>query len=281
MSRLPGLTAREHGLIMDRAAAKLFETSVALSEPLELDEVLKRVRVAIIEGLGFDRCGIFVLDEAAGLLRGTWGTDQRGALEDLSGELHSLAETHHTVVQVALGSIPYFLTDDLEAMARAEGLPHYPRMRGVRANACIPLTARVRVVGVLAVDNLLTDRPIHRADLEAAAPFAAQAAIAVDNALLMARLEARERERRRLYEASAALASVLDLRELITLILRSGGELFGFDGAGIWLYEPETEMLRGQYALLPTGEHVTMSHARFPMGSGKGSMQSVVAGTRP
>ena len=133
---------------------------------------------------------------------------------------------------MALGRIPYFLTDDLEAKARAEGLPYYPRMCGVHANACIPLKARGRVVGVLAVDNLLSDRPIDRADLEAVAPFAAQAAIAVDNALLMARLEARERERHRLYEASAALASVLDLRELIALILRSGGEMFGFDGAG-------------------------------------------------
>src|SRR5947199_6396448 len=111
MSRLPGLAAGERGPMMDRAAAKLFETSVALSEPLELDEVLKRVRVAIIEGLGFDRCGIFVLDEPAGLLRGTWGTDERGELEDISGELHLVTDRHHSVVQVALGCVPYFLTD--------------------------------------------------------------------------------------------------------------------------------------------------------------------------
>src|SRR6266566_458982 len=151
MSRVPGLSAGERGLGMDRAAAKLFETSVALSEPLDLDEVLKRVRVAIIEGLGFDRCGIFVLDEPAGLLRGTWGTDEWGKLQDISGELHALTKTDQSVVQVALGRIPYFLTDDLEALARAEGLPHYPRMRGVHANACIPLKARGRVVGVLAI----------------------------------------------------------------------------------------------------------------------------------
>src|SRR2546421_1907109 len=151
MSPLPEMAAGERRVLMDRVAAKLFETSVALSEPLELDEVLKRVRVAIIEGLGFDRCGIFVLDEPAGLLRGTWGTDEWGELQDISGELHALTETDHSVVQVALGSVPYFLTDDLEALARAEGLPHYPRMRDVHANACIPLKARGRVVGVLAV----------------------------------------------------------------------------------------------------------------------------------
>jgi signal transduction histidine kinase len=281
MSRLPGPPAGERAVTMDRAAAKLFETSVALSEPLDLDEVLKRVRVAIIDGLGFDRCGIFVLDEPAGRLRGTWGTNEWGELADISGEVHPLTALDHSVVQVALGRIPYFLTGDLEAMARAEGMPHYPRMRGVHANACIPLKARGRVVGVLAVDNLLTDRPIHPADLEAVAPFAAQAAIAIDNAMLMARLEARERERHRLYEASAALASVLDLRELIATILRSSAELFGFDGVGIWLHEPEGGMLRGQYALLPTGEIVDTRHDQFPMGSGNGSMQRVVAGKQP
>jgi two-component system, NtrC family, sensor histidine kinase HydH len=278
MSCPPGAPAGRGVLTIDRAAAKLFEISVALSEPIELDEVLKRVRVAVIEGLGFDRCGIFVLDEPAGLLRGTWGTDQRGELEDLSGEIHRLSRTDHSVVQVALGQIPYFLTDDLEALAHAEGLPNYPRMRGVHANACLPLKARGRVVGVLALDNLLTDRPIDRTDLEAVAPFAAQAAIAVDNALLLARLEARERERRRLFEASAALASVLDLRALIALILRSAAELFGFDAAGIWLHEPAADLLRGQYALLPSGEIVDLRHDLFPMGDHTGHMSGVVAG---
>src|SRR5712691_1977948 len=220
MSRLQGIPAAGRVLGIDYAAAKLFEISVALSEPIELDEVLKRVRVAVIEGLGFDRCGIFVLDEPAGLLRGTWGTDPCGELEDISGEIHPLSRTEHSVIQVALGQIPYFLTEDLEALARAEGLPHYPRMRGVHANACIPLKARGRIVGVLAIDNLLTNRAISRADLEAVAPFAAQAAIAVDNALLLGRLEARDRERHRLFEASAALASVLELPALIAMILR-------------------------------------------------------------
>lgn len=268
-------------LAMDRAAAKLFEISVTLSEPVQLDEVLKRVRVAIIEGLGFDRCGIFVLDEARGLLRGTWGTDERGDLEDISREVHPLSVADRSLVQVALGQAPYFLTDDLQALAWSDGLLHYPRMRGVRANACIPLKARGHIVGVLAVDNLLTDRPIRVEALEAAAPFAAQAAIAIDNAILVDRLEARERERHRLYEASAALASVLDLRELIGLILRSARDLFGFDGSGIWLHEPEEDMLRGQYALLPTDELVDMRHDVFPMGDREGHMSRVVAGRQP
>src|SRR5688572_32052378 len=111
-------------LAMDRAAAKLFEISVALSEPLQLDEVLKRVRVAIIEGLGFDRCGIFVLDKAAGMLRGTWGTNERGELEDISDEVHPLSECERSLVQVALGQIPHFLTEDLQSLALASGFLH-------------------------------------------------------------------------------------------------------------------------------------------------------------
>jgi two-component system, NtrC family, sensor histidine kinase HydH len=281
MSRPPVPPPEGGSLAMDRAAARLLEISVTLSEPLQLEEVLKRVRVAIIECLGFDRCGIFVLDEAAGVLRGTCGTDERGELEDISGEVHPLSETERSLVQVALGRIPYFLTDDLQALAWSNGILHYPRMRGVRANACIPLRARGHIVGVLTVDNLLTDRPIPVEALEAAAPFAAQAAIAIDNAMLVDRLEERERERHRLYEASAALASVLDLRELIGLVLRSARDLFEFDGCGIWLYEPEEDVLRGQYALLPTDELIDMRHDVFPMGDRKGQMSSVVAGRRP
>jgi signal transduction histidine kinase len=196
---------------MDGAAAKLFEISVTLSEPVELDEVLKRVRLAVIEGLGFDRCGIFILDEAAGLLRGTWGTDPRGELEDISHEVHSMEDTGRAIIQVARGERPCFVTENLEELARAEGLPHYPGMRGVHANACLPLRARGRVVGVLGVDNVLTDRPIHEAELEAVAPFAAQAAIAIDNAILMERLTAREQERQRLFEAVEAERERLEL----------------------------------------------------------------------
>jgi signal transduction histidine kinase len=281
MSRPSSAPDHGHTLGRDRAATRLFEISVALTEPVELDEVLQRVRVAIIEDLGFDRCGIFVVDEPAGVLRGTWGTDEHGGLEDISGEVHSLADTNRFLVQVALGQLPFFLTEDLEALAWSEGLLHYPRMKGVRANACIPLKTRGRVVGVLAVDNLLTDRPIRIEELEAATPFAAQAAIAIDNALLLARLEAREQERRRVYEASAALASVLDLPELIGLILRSARDLFGFHAGGIWLHEPETDSLRGQYALLSTDELVDVRHDVFPMGDGTGHMSGVVSGKRP
>jgi signal transduction histidine kinase len=65
------------------------------------------------------------------------------------------------------------------------------------------------------------------------------------------------------------------------MILRSAAELFGFDGAGVWLHEPGADVLRGQYALLPSGEIIDIRHDLFPMGSGSGSMQSVVAGNRP
>src|SRR5436190_6404195 len=95
-----GAHGSKGALAMDRAAARLFEISVALTEPVQLDEVLQRVRVAIIEDLGFDRCGIFVVDEPAGVLRGTCGTDPHGGLEDISGEVHSLADTTCSVVQV-------------------------------------------------------------------------------------------------------------------------------------------------------------------------------------
>ncbi|MEK7376543.1 MAG: GAF domain-containing sensor histidine kinase, partial [Candidatus Margulisiibacteriota bacterium] len=56
---------------------------------------------------------------------------------------------------------------------------------GVKQNAVVPMKARGRVIGMLAVDNLLSKKPIDKEGLHLLMTFAGQAATAVSNARMM------------------------------------------------------------------------------------------------
>src|SRR5690349_4611809 len=56
----------------------------ALNRGEGLNEILRRVRDAVVDAGGFERCGVFVVEgEGENLqLRGSWGTDPEGGVRD-------------------------------------------------------------------------------------------------------------------------------------------------------------------------------------------------------
>jgi signal transduction histidine kinase len=63
--------------------------------------------------------------------------------------------------------------------------------------ACVPLVAKGKVVGVIAVDNKFNGKPITDEDLELLSVFATQAGLAVESARVYTRLEEASRELQR------------------------------------------------------------------------------------
>ncbi|MCC6728099.1 MAG: response regulator [Chthonomonadales bacterium] len=174
---------------------RLARLAAAVASQASLNDVLRLVRDAVVEAGGFDRAGVFLYDAESATAIGSWGTDREGLACDERGEIMALGEGRQSPLRIVLeGRAEYSLVDDLAAMA---DLPPGHPMYGVRANAAVPLRADGVVVGAIAVDNLITQRPISPADVAGLLPFAEQAAVAVQNARLRdaARSELAERER--------------------------------------------------------------------------------------
>lgn len=112
---------------------------------------------------------------------------------------------------------------------------------GLLAYVCVPLLAKGRFEGALAVyDN--RPRPDAVADLSHLAALADQAAVAIANARLYESMDETLRQMRALQRVTSAVASSLDVPELLDLSLSAAMSLFGADRAGIYLNVPGVGM---------------------------------------
>ncbi|HEY3283292.1 MAG TPA: GAF domain-containing protein, partial [Armatimonadota bacterium] len=209
-------SARERARVMQA----LHEVSLSLNRSLDVKCTLLEVHRAVTETLGFDRCGIYVVEPEMGTLHGVWGTDRQGNREDLGDAVLVLA-AEGAMRRVISGELPFHYTEDY-----AHTIPNViPLMEGVKHHAILPIRADGKTAGVLCVDNLITGRPISLEDAEAIVPFCQHAAIALHRAQLFESLSTtRDRlvkaERlRQLGQAAGGVAH--DLNNVLSAILWS------------------------------------------------------------
>ena len=202
----------------------LRETSRAITAARTLEDVLDVVYDGVRTGLGFDRVGIMLYDHT----RSTWeerrGTDEHGEKMALTTRTDSFAAgseswTNPAMSALLRGAEFYYTTD-----AWAEFPPEHRYLLDGHVRHClvVPLRGGERITGSIAVDNLLSGRPLTLDDAGALLAVAHQVATAIENARL---LEREQDERARLALSEARLRAVLDSSPIL---------LFSLDHQGIF-----------------------------------------------
>ena len=156
-------------------------TMAAQSNPVE---ALWSLIGAIQEDLSIDRAGIFEFRRDDQVAIRIVGVDTAGRAEYTSAPIH-VSQRRGPLSEVALGIIPYYLSDDAPR--------DYPENRfapGVRAVAVLPIRTGGELLGLLAVDTCRTGRPIPESCLQHLFLYAGLAAQS-----LFAIYQKKERER--------------------------------------------------------------------------------------
>jgi two-component system sensor histidine kinase/response regulator len=190
----------------------LSRASLQIQEPLALDERLDRLLQAATEVLGLHRLTIFLADPTGERLRpvattrGENGTDQMAI--PIGPEGGSLARAFLTRHMIACDS-------SMPVPRELRLQPPYDQIETLRTRALViaPLVVRGRAIGVLGADLRNVPQPPGAVTLDLLQTFAAQAALAIEQArlyeeqrLAAARLEATVEERtRELREANTRL----------------------------------------------------------------------------
>jgi len=91
---------------------------------------------------------------------------------------------------------PLLFTDETPLPQKYRLPPPYSRLAGLRVKSflVVPMIARGRTVGVLAADNRVSRAPIAVATVDLLQTFAAQAAVAVENARLFQEIQEKSRQ---------------------------------------------------------------------------------------
>lgn len=144
---------RETALQFSQQLAVLHEVTNQLSLAESSDDLY---RLAVQLGklrLGFDRASIWFVDLAANLLRGSYGTDEKGELRD----------ERTAVITIERRGLAWEVLSHKEPKAYVEYLPLYDHLGnqvGEGQNAIAGLWDGDKVIGVICVDNLFTQKPI-------------------------------------------------------------------------------------------------------------------------
>ncbi len=176
----------------------LHEIGLALSATLDVGELLDKSLQAVTTHLSFDRALILLIEERKGNRVLTGGRQIGGTpematlLAGLEVPLEGSNGMHAAsfLAEIVRSGQPLLVRDTaaetMDAAARA-----YLEALQTRAFLAVPLIAQGRTVGLLAVDNALTGRPLLETSQDLLSTVGAQIASAVDSAQVYQTLEQR------------------------------------------------------------------------------------------
>ena len=159
-----------------------FKLQRDISLEVDLSRLLQKIMDSLFESLKCDRGAILLLDEASGELQTQIVKTRR---ESKEGEEIAIS---HTIVAQVLEDKAAVLSSDASMDSRFQQA-HSIIMQGIRSTMCVPLIAREEVLGVIHVDSLIATGAFTEKDLNVVQGLATQAAMAIENSLLIQQRE--------------------------------------------------------------------------------------------
>ena len=194
-----------------RRFSDLREISAVLNRCNQLEEVLDFAAESVTQKLGFDRVGIFLLNQAEGYLEQKRGTDEHGQLIRTDGFRVPVRPEGGTLARAVMERAPLHVPNlenepgielDQEEAAGLASLR-------ISAFARVPLIAEDQIVGAISVDNMFQRRPITFDDLNMLMIFGNQVAVAIDNARFTEALQRSAEELRKVDAVRSQFVSMI------------------------------------------------------------------------
>jgi GAF domain-containing protein len=219
----------------------LYEVSQVIGSSLDLEIVLNQVMDAIIQLTEAERGFLMLLDDDGKLqVRIARDFDQE-TLE--SGEFSVSGTITRQVVNTGEPVVTTNAQTDPRYAGQASIVTH--ALRSIMAS---PLRARGNIIGVVYVDNRIKTGIFSEKDLEVLDAFAAQAAVAIDNARLYSAkdqaLADRVEELTMLQWIDRQLNETLDTAHAMQITLEWSARLCKAESGNLGLYEPESKTVR-------------------------------------
>ncbi|HXT34545.1 MAG TPA: EAL domain-containing protein [Chloroflexota bacterium] len=223
-----------------------------------LDEALDIAYDGIHDGLGYDRIGIELFDQAAGTFEDCLGTDALGnKFRPQARELQLGPDNpiwrFPGVAAVLEGAESYYTAD-----ATADCPPDllYLFDGSPKDNLVVALRAGQAVVGMISVDNLVTGRPIAASDASPLLPLAHQVGVAVERARAVETLRASEARLALQYASTRVLTEATTLDGAVSTLLRILCEHLDWHAGAFWEVDSAQEVLRRHTAWCASSAHM-------------------------
>jgi PAS domain S-box-containing protein len=223
--------AREH-------AETLLTVTQVLGKTLSLEDTIETIIGELQRVVPYDSCSVQVIQGNRLVIVGGRGFDdldvllgQGFDLDDESSLNSHVVRSKRTQVFADVSKNPRFASD-FGAAAR------------IRGWICAPMIVGDRVVGVISVDSFEPD--FYDEELgEVATAFAAQAAMAIENARLLETERAARQEAETLRAAAHSLGSAMGVQQVFDLILTELRKVVPYQGASLQQFDGDELVIVG------------------------------------
>jgi len=204
----------------------------ALNASLTIETAVERVLQLVGESIGADAVSVFVRDA---------DSREQGDLQVSFARRGGAVE--HGVASIALGLSGFVLStgkailvDDVAKEPRFEGKLDSQFGTRTRSLIAVPMKRHDRLSGLI---EALREHPapFDMSDLEFMSAVADELAVAIENGLLIRRLQDDVRERELLLDAARAVSSTLDTDEVMSRLLTTLDKVVPYDAVGVYLLE--------------------------------------------
>ena len=235
----------------------LLSVSRALASSIDYDEVLAHVASAAANALGCPCCDIweYVPGDEVLVCRHLWERAPRpGLAEATVGSIYEVAQ--HTGGVDALHRSELVLDQRSDpALSELDG--QLMDAWGEKTWLTVPLVSKRGLLGVMTLSETERERRFTGQERRLVAAVAEQAAVALENALLVRQQETHMRWLRALVAASREAASRLEMAELLTDIARYAAESVGAPLAYVYEFDSRRDVLitRSWFGSSKAGRH--------------------------
>jgi len=226
----------------------------AISSTLDLDFVLNRVADSLVDLVGFDRCILYLRDDAPNQPEERFSVRvSRGF--DTDGEDHPA--TNQLIREISARLVPILKEEADRSLPLAV---EYAESMGLASFFAQPVVVRGNAIGVLVVSNDITHRPIAFSNLDLLSTFLQHAGIAIDNARMYAQMERRVRELHSLYTMSQSLTTTYGLSRACATVAKVAKDIAHADAVLLMLFNDRLDTLRVRESLGTSDQFNDMLH---------------------
>ncbi len=243
---LQQLSDTEHRL--RELAEGLASASMAVSSSLELEEVLNQIILSLQRSISFRTANILLYEDGAFNLAHHWCSCVTPEHDGRFRKQYPL-ERSPLLIQVLQAQQPIVI----ECAKSNPGCVPMPGMEWVASYLAAPLMVGGKVIGIIDLSSDL-DQEFSREIADQLMPFAASAAVAIQNARLYSAEQHARQVAETLNTASLALTRTLVLDDVLDTLLDYIQRMLQFDSATIFMLDDELRLsVRAQFHRQTTG----------------------------
>ena len=235
-------------------AETLLTVTQVLSKTLSLEETIETIIGELQRVVPYDSCSVQVIQGNRLVIVGGRGFDD---LDTLLGQGFDLDDETNLNSQVVRSKRTQVFGDVSQDSHFASDFMGSAQIRGW---ICAPMIVGDRVIGVISVDKFEAD--FYDEELaELATAFAAQAAVAIENARLLETERAAREQAETLRAAAHSLGSTVGVPQVFDLILTELRKVVPFEGASVQQFDGNELVIVGGYGYPNTAELIGVRYA--------------------